>query len=57
MGAAAVCAAATLVFAGGVAGGADDFFPRLGMPLPDEDATLADVFELTTFHADVRGMD
>ncbi len=47
----------TLVVAGGVTGGADDFFPRLGEALARQGATLADVVELTTFHADVRQID
>ena len=46
-----------LVFVGGVAGGSDDLFPRLAEALARENATLADVVELTTFHADVREMD
>ena len=46
-----------LVFVGGVKGGPDDLFPRLAEALARENATLADVVELTTFHADVREMD
>jgi enamine deaminase RidA (YjgF/YER057c/UK114 family) len=46
-----------LVFVGGVTGGSEDLFPRLAEALAREGATLADVVELTTFHADVREMD
>lgn len=46
-----------LVFVGGVAGGTNDVFPRLGEALAQQGATLADVVELTTFHADVRDID
>jgi enamine deaminase RidA (YjgF/YER057c/UK114 family) len=46
-----------LVFVGGVAGGADDLFPRLAEALAGQDATLADIVELTTFHADVREIE
>jgi enamine deaminase RidA (YjgF/YER057c/UK114 family) len=56
MGAAAV-RSGELVFVGGVAGGADDLFTRLSETLAQGGATLADVVELTTFHADVREID
>jgi enamine deaminase RidA (YjgF/YER057c/UK114 family) len=46
-----------LAFVGGVTGKPDDLFPRLAEALARENATLADVVELTTFHADAREMD
>jgi enamine deaminase RidA (YjgF/YER057c/UK114 family) len=46
-----------LVFVGGLECGADDLFPRLEDALRGEGATLADLVELTTFHADVREID
>ncbi len=46
-----------LVFVGGLACGADELFPRLAEALGPEGATLADLVELTTFHADVREID
>jgi enamine deaminase RidA (YjgF/YER057c/UK114 family) len=46
-----------LVFVGGVAGRADEIFPRLGEALERQDAGLPDLVELTTFHADVREID
>jgi enamine deaminase RidA (YjgF/YER057c/UK114 family) len=49
--------AGELVFTGGVAGNTNDLFPRLADALAAEGATLADVVELTTFHADVREID
>lgn len=55
--AAAAVRCGELVFVGGVAGGADDLFPRLREVLARQHATLADLVELTTFHADVREID
>jgi enamine deaminase RidA (YjgF/YER057c/UK114 family) len=46
-----------LVFVGDVACGADELFPRLAEALEREGASLADLLELTTFHADVREID
>jgi enamine deaminase RidA (YjgF/YER057c/UK114 family) len=46
-----------LVFVGGVTGRADDIFPRLSGALAQQGAILADIVELTTFHADVRQID
>ena len=46
-----------LVFVGGVAAEADDLFGRLDAVLATEGASLDDVVELTTFHADVREID
>jgi enamine deaminase RidA (YjgF/YER057c/UK114 family) len=56
MGAAAV-RSGELVFVGGVAGGADDLFTRLSEALAQQGAALADIVELSTFHADVREID
>ena len=46
-----------LVFVGGLACGTKDLFPRLSEDLEAEGASLADLVELTTFHADVREID
>jgi enamine deaminase RidA (YjgF/YER057c/UK114 family) len=46
-----------LVFVGGVACAADELFPRLAETLERGGASLADLLELTTFHADVREID
>jgi enamine deaminase RidA (YjgF/YER057c/UK114 family) len=46
-----------LVFVGGLECGVDDLFPQLDVALRGEGAALADLVELTTFHADVREID
>ena len=52
-----VVRAGDLVFAGGLECTAGDLFGRLAAALAEEGASLDDLIELTTFHADVREMD